>query len=389
MFLSIFFAGLHASLENIKVASEATLCYVDIDKCKVQLPEEMPAFPHLDGFTDELNCTLDKYGVHIPNTDNCRNSQDIMSRSCTLPGRPQNRRKLSVHDTLDSDRPPSPPGSARSEALQRIADIVRRTGVALDQNEVIQPTDSYMEDLRFNNSIREIFLNRFVHMFQSYENFVMFPNQDKEDWLNNRDTMQNFDKASFLSDQPDNHRLFLWRFLESQMFTTFIDNKILSIWGEIDKNLVIFDTRIKLLKQRYGGENLIRSHCYEPCTTAHDTQKLLDRRLTNPDFESPRPREILEALPSPTRTFPLLDKEVLNKTPVVNKGSIPRANALKKATYGGSRSFSLSIDKSADKQPNQDMSPALLAQANWTFVEKLLKVNSIRFIMCFVIQLAF
>ncbi|KAI4464066.1 c-myc promoter binding protein [Holotrichia oblita] len=372
MLVYFLLPGLYASIENIKVASEATLCYIDIDKCKVQLPEEIPAFPNLGGFTDELNGALDKYGVHIPNTDNCRNNQDIMSRSCTLPGRPQNRRKLSIHDTLDSDRPPSPPGSARSEALQRIADIVRRTGVALDQNEVIQPTDSYMEDLRFNNSIREIFLNRFVHMFQSYENFVIFPNQDREDWLNNRDTMQNFDKASFLSDQPDNHRLFLWRFLESQMFTTFIDNKILSIWGEIDNNLVIFDTRIKLLKQRYGGENLIRSHCYEPCTTAHDSQKLLDRRLTNPDFESPIPKELLDNLPTPSRIFPLLDVEVLNKTPVVNKGSIPRANAGKKTSYL-SRSFSLSIEKAADKESNADMSPALLAQANWTFVEKLLK----------------
>lgn len=101
-----------------------------------------------------------------------------MSRSCTLPGRPQPRRKPSIHDsTIDSERPPSPPGSARSEALQRIADIVRRTGVTLDQNEGTQPADAYIEDLRFNNSIREIFLNQFVHIFQSYENFVIFPNQ--------------------------------------------------------------------------------------------------------------------------------------------------------------------------------------------------------------------
>lgn len=103
--------------------------------------------------------------------------QEIIFRSCTLPVKPQNRRKLSIHDTLDSERPPSPPGSARSEALQRIADIVRRTGVTLDQNDSGLPADTYIEDLRFNNSIREIFLNRFVHIFQSYENFVIFPNQ--------------------------------------------------------------------------------------------------------------------------------------------------------------------------------------------------------------------
>nr|CAH7753124.1 unnamed protein product [Callosobruchus chinensis] len=362
-------SGLYASFDNMKVASEANLCYVDIDKCKVQLPEEIAAFPQLEAFSAEIWSVLDKYNVHVPTSEQNRNAQEIMSRSCTLPGRPQNRLKLSVHDTLDNERPPSPPGSARSEALQRIADIVRRTGVALDPNESNQPVDSYVEDLKFNNSVREIFLNRFVHIFQSYENFVIFPNQDKEDWLNNRDSMQNFDKASFLSDQPEQDRLFLWRFLESQMFATTIDNKIISTWGEEDSNLAIFDNRIKLLKKRYGGENLMRSLNYEPCITAHDTQALIDRRMAYPDFESSCPKEIMSTRTIVSRQFPILDKEVLNKTPVVNKGSIPRASSLRKGL-----SFGKIPSGNGDKSKNtQDMSPALIAQANWTFVEKLLK----------------
>lgn len=188
--------------------------------------------------------------------------------------------------------------------------------------------------------------------------------------------MQNFDKSSFLSDQPEQHRAFLWRFLESQMFATLIDNKILSTWGEVDSNLVIFDNRIKLLKQRYGGENLMRSLCYEPCTIAHDTQKLLERRLTNPDFESPVPREIMNTKTTSLKNFPLLNKEILNKRPVVNKGSIPRASALKK-DMNIPRAMSLSGDRTnVNKTGNaQEMSPALLAQTNWTFVEKLLKVS--------------
>ncbi|CAG9836682.1 unnamed protein product [Diabrotica balteata] len=354
-----FLMGLYATSENLKVASEANLCYVDIDKCKVQLPEEMAAFPHLEPFTAEIWSVLDKYSVH-----------EIISRSSTLPGRPHNLRKLSIHDTLDNERPPSPPGSARSEALQRIADIVRRTGVTLEPNETNQPSDSYFEDLRFNNALREIFLNRFVHIFQSYENFVIFPNQDKEDWFNNRDSMQNFDKASFLSDQPEQDRMFLWRFLESQMFATLIDNKILSIWGEVDCNLTIFDNRIKVLKKRFGNE--MRSVCYEPCINAHDTQKPIDRRLAYPDFESPLPREILSSRIIACRQFPILDNEILNKTPIVNKGSIPRASALKKGL-----SFSKPPvgpnDKNLKSSNNQDVSPAVIAQANWTFVEKLLK----------------
>lgn len=353
-----FLMGLNASTENIKIASEASLCYLDIDKGKVQLPEEMAVFPHLHAFNAEICSVLDKYGVHS-DAGRSYHHTDVNNRSCTLPGRPQNRRKLSIHDTLDCDRPPSPPGSARTEALQRIADIVRRTGVALDQNQ----TDTYAEDLRFNNSIRELFLNRFVYIFQSYENFVIFPSQNKDDWFNNRDSMQNFDKASFLSEQPEQHRQFLSRFLETQMFATLIDNKILANWGEHDGNLQIFDNRIKMLKQR---ENLIR---YEPCTSAHETQKLLDRRLTNPDYESPQPREIMNVKVSISRQFPLLDKEVLNRTPIVNKGSIPRASALKKEFSIAKKPVS---DKTSTTQ-QENISPALIAQANWTFVEKLLK----------------
>lgn len=156
------------------------------------------------------------------------------------------------------------------------------------------------------------------------------------------------------------------------MFATLIDNKILSIWGEVDNNLVIFDTRIKYLKQRYGGENLMRSLTYEPCTSAHETQKLIDYRMANPDFESPMPREMLHVKPNVARHFPLLDKELLNKTPVINKGSIPRASIVNKRTVNVS-SLSNERNNGTKTSNNQDVSPALLAQANWTFVEKLLK----------------
>lgn len=59
-------------MENIKVASEASLCYLDIDKTKVQLPEEMAVFPHLHAFNTEISSVLDKYGVHVTNTDSTR-----------------------------------------------------------------------------------------------------------------------------------------------------------------------------------------------------------------------------------------------------------------------------------------------------------------------------
>lgn len=66
---------MNASSENIKVASEASLCYVDIDKCKIQLPEEMATFPHLEAFTAEIYSALDKYGIHVSNAESTRSYQ--------------------------------------------------------------------------------------------------------------------------------------------------------------------------------------------------------------------------------------------------------------------------------------------------------------------------
>ena len=85
--------------------------------------------------------------------------------------------------------------------------------------------------------------------------------------------MHNFDKASFLSDQAQHYRPFLMRFLESQMFATLIDNKIMTSFDDklqgassskdgvvkpeddfslfdvhVNKNLQLFDNRIKILK---------------------------------------------------------------------------------------------------------------------------------------------
>lgn len=278
-----FVMGLHAESEsNLKIGSEATLCYVDIDKQSIQLPEELPVFPHRTDFMIEITAVLDKFNVIRDKSQEpasvCspkafhhnqhRTDANVMTSSCTLPSGMQVRRKHSLHDVLDWDRPndsPRTPGSPvplRSDAIQRIVDIVRRTGVAIDDldvgTDVMPPTvrkapfsvhEQYCEDLRLNNSIREIFLNRFVQMFAAYESFVVLPNQEQDDWLSNRNSLQNFDKASFLSEQQQNHWPFLSKFLESQMFATLIDNKIMSVWdSENDPNLRLFDNRIKILR---------------------------------------------------------------------------------------------------------------------------------------------
>lgn len=323
-----FVMGLHAECEtNTKIGSEATLCYVDIDKKTIQLPEELPQFPHKYEFMSEITTVLDKFHVERDKTleqfslgissssltssasslstsilnpkmfyhqrgSNSGSDYDVMTSSCTLPsGMHQIKRKPPsiMHENNSSnnwitDRLTTFNGVGNGSTTSSgngyyplsHQNIIKRTGVQINelavanlenddkmpsklqmqqqqqqQQKQLTKLEQYYEDQRLNNSIREIFLNRFVHIFSAYEHFVIYPNQNKDDWLSNRETLQNFDKASFLSDQPEHHRPFLSRFLESQMFATLIDNKIMSIWDNIDlidTNLKLFDNRLKILR---------------------------------------------------------------------------------------------------------------------------------------------
>ncbi|XP_033217392.1 DENN domain-containing protein 5B isoform X4 [Belonocnema kinseyi] len=384
-----FIMGLHAQSEGgiLKIASEANLCYVDIDKQTSQFPEELPVFPHKMQFITEIRSLLNKYKVpHSEKTDamvmNYLNG-DIMTSSLTLPGSGFHlpRRKFSLHDVLDWDRPEPP---VQSDALQRIVDIVRRTGVTLNDIEAVEntttkkvltPVEEYQETLIFNNAIREIFMNRFVQLFSSYEHFVIQPNQDKDEWLNNRDSMHVFDKATFLSDQPAQHLPFLSRFLETQMFASLVDCKVMSTWNELDYSIRLFDHRISQLKKRVG-EGIIRSPRYEACTNVMETQTSLEQRLNNVDFEASPPTEIVPHRAAYFRSFPLLDRTALNKEPAQ---SSRRGQTQWKYKMKGLESNGKATTPQETQSPrpqtkfSADMSPALIAQTNWTFVETLLK----------------
>lgn len=60
--------------------------------------------------------------------------------------------------------------------------------------------------------------------------------------------MHMFDKATFLSEQPAHHLPFLSRFIETQMFASFMDNKVLSTWNELECNIKVFDRRVSQLR---------------------------------------------------------------------------------------------------------------------------------------------
>jgi hypothetical protein len=82
------------------------------------------------------------------------------------------------------------------------------------------------QGLQFNHSIRSIFLHHFASLFSSYENYLL--NSANENGIKSktarrkarviRESSANFDKISFLVDQPESILPFLSAFLETQVF---------------------------------------------------------------------------------------------------------------------------------------------------------------------------
>ena len=70
----------------------------------------------------------------------------------------------------------------------------------------------------------------------------------------NREQFQNFDKTAFLSDQPTNYRAFYAAFVESSLFTQFVDQKIVTIWEpeKADHSLRLFDARVEQYRDKSG-----------------------------------------------------------------------------------------------------------------------------------------
>jgi len=61
----------------------------------------------------------------------------------------------------------------------------------------------YVHKMFFVSVFREVFVNRFTHMFLSYEHFVIMTSEEDMALMSpqQQDSPQNFDKISFLSDQ--------------------------------------------------------------------------------------------------------------------------------------------------------------------------------------------
>uniref|UniRef100_A0A8C2CPV9 DENN/MADD domain containing 5A n=1 Tax=Cyprinus carpio TaxID=7962 RepID=A0A8C2CPV9_CYPCA len=332
-----YLMGLHSNGQDdrtkLELPQEANLCFVDIDNHFIELPEDLPQFPNKLEFIQEISEVLLAFGVSSEANPQCSEglgklrgfrSGDMASdkRNGNLAGSPLNSYLLRENQTI-----------ARLQAL------VKRTGVSLEKVRVslsddskVQCDEEEMKMHQLNIRVREVFANRFTQMFSDYEVFVIQSSQDKESWFSNRDQMQNFDKASFLSDQPEPYLPFLSRFLETQMFASFIDSKILCHDDEDKEHtLRVFDSRVDKIRMLNVRTPTLRTSMYQKCTNIDEAvEKILSLlphflcslRLCKIDHTALHPH-LLDMKIGQGRYepgfFPRLQSDVLSSGPTSNK----------------------------------------------------------------------
>ncbi|KAM4617362.1 DENN domain-containing protein 5A isoform 2-T2 [Discoglossus pictus] len=396
-----YLMGLHSNglddRSKLELPQEANLCFVDIDNHFIELPEDLPQFPNKLEFIQEVSEILMAFG--IPPEGNLHCSESVSKL-----------KSLKVSDLVSDKKNGNLSGSPyellkENKTMARLEAIVKRTGVSMEKPMEVKEESSPKKDSKaqcdeeelrihqLNIQVREVFANRFTQMFADYEVFVIQPSQDKESWFTNREQMQNFDKASFLSDQPEPYLPFLSRFLETQMFASFIDNKIM-YHDDDDKDpiLRVFDSRVDKIRLLNVRTPTLRTSMYQKCTTIEEGVKSIEMRLAKIDHTAIHPHlldmKIGQGKYEPG-FFPKLQSDVLSTGPATNKWTKRNAPAQwRKKDRQKQHTEHLRLDNdqrekyiqearnlgSTIRQPKlSNLSPSVIAQTNWKFVEGLLK----------------
>ncbi|XP_074000709.1 DENN domain-containing protein 5B isoform X1 [Numenius arquata] len=281
---------------KLELPQEANLCFVDIDNHFIELPEEFPQFPNKLEFIQEISEVLLQFGIPPEGNLHCSDSATKL-------------KNLVLSDLVNDKKNGNIPANALNmyellkgnETIARLQALAKRTGVTVEKMTITAPLaekekdgklpceEVELRDYKLNVQLREVFANRFTQMFADYEAFVIQAAPDMESWLTNREQMQNFDKASFLSDQPEPYLPFLSHFIETQMFATFIDNKIISQWEEKDPFLRVFDSRIEKIRLYNVRAPALRTSNYQKCSTLKEAGRLSIQRLVLVDIVAPEP----------------------------------------------------------------------------------------------------
>ncbi|TMS03084.1 DENN domain-containing protein 5B, partial [Larimichthys crocea] len=397
---------------KLELPQEANLCFVDIDNHYIELPEDFPHFPNKTEFIQELSEVLLSFGI-AANTGAPPRTRTSPGSAPSTPGR--ERKNVALRQLEDDGRNGNLAGEELAvlellqgnATLERLQALTKRTGVTVARVDALragvkaQSTEGQggrtaaeeeeLKNAKLNVQLREVFASRFTTMFADYEAFVIQSAPDLESWLTNREQMHNFDKASFLSDQPEPYLPFLSHFIETQMFATFIDNKIMSQWEDKEPLLRVFDSRIDKARLYNVRAPSLRSSSYQRCSILKESAQAIEQRLMKIDHTAIHPHLLDMKIGQGKYEqgfFPKLQADVLNTGPTNNKWSHRTATAQRRKDRHRQQTEHLQLDNDLKekymqearslgknlRQPKlSDLSPAVIAQTNWKFVEGLLK----------------
>jgi len=129
---------------------------------------------------------------------------------------------------------------------------------------------TYLDDLKFNRSIRVLFIKTIRrNILANYERYIVDVPESSSD-------IRQFDVVSYLSDQPEFMHAFLSKFLDTQLFASFIDEnarRIQQSW------LSIFDMDPEELSEHFSDRAL--EQAFQSAHRIH----LMDLREEHPDIE--------------------------------------------------------------------------------------------------------
>ncbi|KAF3688946.1 DENN domain-containing protein 5B Rab6IP1-like protein [Channa argus] len=369
-----------AQRSSLHLPHEANLCFVDIDNHCVEAPEDLPAFPDQTELIQELSEVLLCFGLPPEG--------GVMTKATTTTS--PRLRSLVLEDLME-DRRNGNLGGEELAVLERLQALAQRCGGGKmsDGGKTLRLFEEEEEELKsakLNIQIREVFAGRFAAMFGRYEEFVIHSALDLDSWLTNREGTLSFDKGSFLSVQSVTHLRFLSRFLETSMFSSFVDGKVISRWADREPLQHLFDNRLERERLYSTDEEESHNCCYRKCTTLFESAQSIERRLLKADHTAIHPH-LLDMRIGQGRHqpgyFPKLQADVLAQAQNTNKWS-SRVTASRRTH---SKRSTVSDQSGVDSEQRQkhtlarknlcqakllDPSPQAITQTHREFVDGLL-----------------
>ncbi|ETE64400.1 DENN domain-containing protein 5B, partial [Ophiophagus hannah] len=280
-------------LENL---IQANLCFVDIDNHFIELPEELPQFPNKLNFIQEISEVLLQFGVPLEGRHHCSESAAKL-------------KNLVLNDLANDKKNGNVPSNTinvyellkGNETIARLHALAKRTGVAVDKMAITASLAEKETDVKRHCDEQEL---------KDYKLNVQLR------------------EASFLSDQPEPYLPFLSHFIETQMFATFIDNKIMSQWEEKDPFLRVFDSRIEKMRLYNVRIPSLRTSTYQKCTTLKEAAQAIEQRLIKMDHTAIHPHLLDMKIGQGKYEqgfFPKLQSDVLAAGPINNNRWVSRS----------------------------------------------------------------